>query len=70
MSQASAKAEELKGQGESEYMKIIAEAYSTEDRRSYYEFIRSLEALKIAMKGEKTLILPADSYIVRLLNGY
>ncbi len=70
LSQASAKAEELKGQGESEYMKIIAEAYSTEDRRSYYEFIRSLEALKIAMKGEKTLILPADSYIVRLLNGY
>lgn len=69
LSKASAAAEELKGQGESEYMKIIAEAYSTEDRVDYYEFIRSLEALKVTMKGEKTLILPADNYIVRVLNG-
>ncbi|NLA14245.1 MAG: protease modulator HflC [Tissierellia bacterium] len=69
LSKASARAEELKGQGESEYMKIIAEAYSTEDRMNYYEFIRSLEALKVTMKGEKTLILPADSFIVRVLNG-
>ena len=70
LSKASATAEELKGQGEGEYMKIIAEAYSTEDRMNYYEFIRSLEALKVTMKGEKTLILPADSFIVRVLNGY
>lgn len=69
LSRASATAEELKGQGESEYMKIIAEAYSTDDRMNYYEFIRSLEALKVAMKGEKTLILPADNFIVRVLNG-
>lgn len=69
LSKASATAEELKGQGESEYMKIIAEAYSTEDRMNYYEFIRSLEALKVTMKGEKTLILPADNFIVKVLNG-
>lgn len=69
LSKAAASAEELKGQGESEYMKIISEAYSTEDRINYYEFIRSLEALKVTMKGEKTLILPADNFIVRVLNG-
>ena len=69
LSRASATAEELKGQGESEYMKIIAEAYSTEDRVDYYEFIRSLEALKVTMRGEKTLILPADNFIVKVLNG-
>ena len=69
LSKAAATAEELKGQGESEYMKIIADAYSTEDRVNYYEFIRSLEALKVTMQGEKTLILPADSYIVKILNG-
>lgn len=69
LSKAKATADELKGQGEGEYMKIIADAYSTEDRASYYEFIRSLEALKITMQGEKTLILPADSYIVKVLNG-
>lgn len=69
LSKAKADAEELKGQGESEYMKIIAEAYSTEDRVQYYEFIRSLEALKSTMRGDKTIILPADSFIVRVLNG-
>ena len=69
LSKAKATAEELKGQGEGEYMKIIAAAYSTEDRASYYEFIRSLEALKVTMKGEKTIFLPADSYIVKILNG-
>lgn len=69
LSRASATAEELKGQGESEYMKIIAEAYSTDDRMNYYEFIRSLEALKVTMKGEKTLILPANNFIVKVLNG-
>lgn len=70
LSRAKATAEELKGQGESEYMKIIAEAYSTEDRVEYFEFIRSLEALRATMQGDKTVILPADSYIVRVLNGY
>lgn len=69
LSKAKATAAELKGQGEGEYMKIIANAYSTEDRASYYEFIRSLEALKTTMKGEKTIFLPSDSYIVKVLNG-
>ncbi|MFA9423447.1 MAG: protease modulator HflC [Sedimentibacter sp.] len=69
LSKAQATAEELKGQGEGEYMKIIAAAYSTEERASYYEFIRSLDALKVTMKGDKTIFLPADSYIVRVLNG-
>ena len=69
ISEAEATAEELKGQGESEYMKIIADAYSTADRENYYEFIRSLEALKVTMQGEKTIFLPADSYIVKVLNG-
>jgi membrane protease subunit HflC len=69
LSKAEATAEELKGQGEGEYMKIIADAYSTEDRASYYEFIRSLDALKVTMQGDKTIFLPADSYIVRVLNG-
>lgn len=69
LSKAKATAEELKGQGEGEYMKIIAAAYSSEDRASYYEFIRSLDALKVTMKGEKTIFLPADSYIVKVLNG-
>ena len=69
LSRAVATSEELKGEGESEYMKIIANAYSTEDRAEYYKFIRSLDALKIVMTGDKTLFLPSDSYIVEVLNG-
>lgn len=69
LSAAKSTAAELKGQGEQEYMKIIAEAYSTSDRVGYYEFIKSLESLKTTMKGEKVIFLPADSYIVRVLNG-
>lgn len=68
-SKAEADAKELEGQGESEYMRIIAEAYSSSDRVEYYNFIRSLEALKTSIKGEKTIILPADSPIVRALNN-
>lgn len=69
LSQAESTAAKLKGEGEQEYMKIIAQAYSTPDRVQYYEFIRSLESLKKPMKGEKVIFLPADSYIVRVLNG-
>ncbi|BEP28250.1 protease modulator HflC [Helicovermis profundi] len=69
LSKAIADAEELKGQGESEYMKIISNAYSTKDRSEYYKFVRSLDTLKIVMKGDKTLFLPSDSYIVKVLNG-
>jgi membrane protease subunit HflC len=69
ISQAKATAEEIKGEGESEYMRIIAQAYSTEDRLDFFTFLRSLEAMKISMKGEKTLFLSKDSYIAKILSG-
>jgi len=65
LSEARAKAEELKAEGESEYMKILAEAYKGEERAEFYEFIRSLDALKLSMKGDKTLILPIDSPLTK-----
>ena len=66
ISQAKAKEQELLGEGEAEYMKIIADAYSG-DKMEFYEFIRSLEAMKTSLKGEKTLVLPIDSPITKYL---
>lgn len=68
LSEANAKAEQLKAEGEAEYMKILSDAYSDETKSDFYTFVRSLDAAKISMSGsgEKTLILPADSPIAEV----
>ena len=65
LSGANAKAEQLRAEGEAEYMKILSDAYSDEAKSDFYTFVRSLDAAKESMKGsgKKTLILPADSPI-------
>jgi len=65
LSKARATAEQTKAEGESEYMKILAEAYAGPERAEFYEFIRSLDALKISMRGDKTLVLPIDSPLTK-----
>ena len=69
VSEAEAQAEQIRAAGESEYMRIISEAYNSTERSEFYEFIRSLDALKITMKGEKTLFLPIDSPLTSLFVG-
>ncbi len=69
VAQAEAGAEEIKASGESEYMRILSEAYNTEDKKAFYEYIRSLDAVKVAMEGDKTLVLPIDSEIGKLFLG-
>ncbi len=68
LSEAEAKAEQLRAEGEAEYMKILSDAYSDEEKSDFYTFVRSLDAAKQSMsgKGEKTLILPADSPIAQV----
>ncbi len=68
-SQAKATSAQLVAEGESEYMRILAEAYSGEDRAGFYEFLRTLDALKVTMTGDKTIILPIDSPLTRVLIG-
>ncbi|MCL2664712.1 MAG: protease modulator HflC [Defluviitaleaceae bacterium] len=70
LSKASADADKLRAEGEAEYMRILAEAYSGEERAEFYTFIRSLDALKISMKGDKTLMLPLDTPLMKWLGGY
>ena len=64
ISEANAKAQELIGEGEAEYIKILADAYSG-DKKEFYEYIRTLEAMKKSLKGEKTLVLPLDSPLTK-----
>ena len=70
ISNAKAEAAKLEAEGEAEYMRRLAEAYDTEDKRDFYEFTLALDALKKSLNGdEKTIILSADSPLAQILMG-
>ena len=70
VSDAEATAAEIEAAGESEYMKMIAEAFNTQEKQDFYIFIRSLEALENSLTGtNNTIILDEDSDIVKTLMG-
>lgn len=70
LSDAERQAEILVAEGEAEYMRILADAYSDEDKTDFYSYVRSLDALKASMTGEeKTVILSADSPIAQAFAG-
>ncbi len=70
VSNARADAAKLEAEGEAEYMRLLAEAYDSEDKRDFYEFTLELDALKQSLTGgEKTVILDADSPLAQLLLG-
>ncbi len=70
LSNAKAQAAELEAEGEAEYMRLLAEAYNSEDKKDFYEFTLALDALKQSLTGsEKTVILDADSELARILMG-
>ena len=53
-----------------EYMRLLAEAYDTQDKKEFYEFTLALDALKSSLTGdEKTVILDANSELARILMG-
>ena len=67
ISNAEAEAAKIIAEGESEYMRILSKAYSTEEKSEFYTFIRSLEAARASLSGEnKTLILSKDSPIAKI----
>ena len=70
LSEAQASAEQIRAEGEREYMRILSESFAGLDRVAFYEFIRSLDALKVSMKGDnKTLFLPIDSPLAKIFLG-
>ena len=65
---AQKQAEILEAEGEAEYMRILQEAYNTEEKADFYNFTRSLDAFKKALSGkENTVILDKDSELAGLL---
>ncbi|MBQ1311011.1 MAG: protease modulator HflC [Blautia sp.] len=65
---AQKQAEILEAEGEAEYMKILQEAYNTEEKADFYNFIRSLDAFKKSLSGRNnTIILDKDSELASLL---
>ncbi len=70
VSNAEAAAAKLEAEGEAEYMRKLAEAYDSADKKEFYEFILALDALKQSLsEGEKTIILDADSKLAQILTG-
>jgi membrane protease subunit HflC len=70
VSNAEAKAAKIIAEGEQEYMRLLAEAYDTGEKRAFYEYILALEALKASLDGsDKTVVLGKDSLLAKLLTN-
>ena len=70
VSDAEAEAAKREAEGESEYMRLLAEAYDSQDKKDFYEFTLALDALKQSLKGsEKTVILDGNSKLAQILMG-
>ena len=70
VSNAEAEAAKLEAEGEAEYMKRLAAAYDTPEKKDFYEFTLALDALKKSLTGEeKTVILDKDSELAKILMG-
>ena len=70
VSNAQAEAAKLEAEGEAEYMKLLAEAFNSQDKKAFYEFTLALDALEKSLTGsQKTVILDADSALAQILMG-
>ena len=70
ISNADAQAAKIEAEGEQEYMRMLAEAYNSADKRDFYEYMLALDALKASLQGsDKTVILGRDSVLAKLLIG-
>ena len=70
VSDAEAEAAKLVAEGEGEYMRMLAAAYDSDDKKDFYEFTLALDALKKSLDGtEKTVILDGSSSLAQILMG-
>ena len=70
LSNAEAEAAKLVADGEAEYMRLLAAAYDSDDKKDFYEFTLALDALAASLDGsEKTVILDAESELAKILMG-
>ena len=70
VSNAQAEAAKLEAEGEAEYMRLLAEAFNSQDKKAFYEFTLALDALEKSLTGsQKTVILDAESALAQILMG-
>ena len=69
--QAEKNSAKLKAEGEAKYMETLQQAYNDKDKAEFYNYIRSLDALKVSLsgQGEKKLMLGKDSELAKILYG-
>ena len=69
--QAEKKSAKLKAEGEAKYMETLQQAYNDKDKADFYNYIRSLDALKVSLsgKGQKKLMLGRDSVLSKIIYG-
>ena len=68
--QAEKEAAIIEAEGEAAYMAALQEAYNTQDKADFYNYIRSLDALKASLSGDnKTIVLDKDSELAKILYG-
>jgi modulator of FtsH protease HflC len=68
LAEAEKTAEEVKGAGDAEALKVYADAYNK--NASFFLFWRTLESYKVTLKGNTSLILSSDSDYLKLLGNY
>lgn len=66
LSEAQREAERIRGEGEAEAIRIYAEAFGQDPE--FYQFLRTLQAYDKVINSGTTLILPADSELLKYLN--
>ena len=71
LAEARQNADVLVAEGEVQYMKILQSAYDTPEKAEFYNFLRSLDALKKSFTGtgEKIIMLDKNSEIGKLIYG-
>ena len=70
VSNAQAESAKLEAEGEAEYMRLLAAAYDSPDKKAFYEFTLALDALKKSLTGnESTIILDESSALAQILMG-
>jgi membrane protease subunit HflC len=67
LAEAERKASEIRGQAEAEAARIYAEALAADP--DFYRFVRTLEAYEKIIDKDTTVILPADSPLMKGLLG-
>ncbi|MBI4319643.1 MAG: hypothetical protein HY675_14235, partial [Chloroflexi bacterium] len=66
VSEAYAKAEKLRGEGDAEAIRIYAEAYGKDPE--FYKFLRTLESYGKFIDDKTTVVLPSNSELLKYLN--